>query len=530
MCEAITFRNFTTEDLNDSNITDAFWCYETGPTEFLCGRTGVLLPTSRTVRCSVCAVGSFEDLEDERGKISGTVYWGRNAIDGEIDESLVDGYDIWLVDSCGEQYAHLGQVPKLTWVQENGCCDPTAYNYTLDVLDLPQERMSFMITPFQAEDRLLAGILIPIDERTTTTTTSTASSSTTSTTSSVTTLTSTSTTNTTSTITTWTTSMTTETTSSTLSTTSLSTTSVTSYIPISAVLRGCFGIAVNAPSVFIAVPEAKDAIKEAVANAAGPEVLTAYVQDVLFQQGEACVSRRLSTFRRLQSSLRADYVIVIPATPATESLGGAEAIGGRAKNAIELLSNQQATALLMESLNRFSSLQNFTASVTSIGSVRLQTAVDPLIIPSGGYERVIEDEQKVDNSAAIAALIACTALLLTAVICGTAFLIRRQLKIAAIEESEVYPGPLGDPEQDTGHIPSAPATTPIERLTGGLPTSLRLSANESVQDAHPQNECSLPPELSFPELENFNNEDIGTSGPAPCVECSKSAIPCCGRL
>lgn len=278
------------------------------------------------------------------------------------------------------------------------------------------------------------------------------------------------------------------------------------------------------------MPEAKDAIKEAVANAAGPEVLTAYVQDVLFQQGEACVSRRLSTFRRLQSSLRADYVIVIPATPATESLGGAEAIGGRAKNAIELLSNQQATALLMESLNRFSSLQNFTASVTSIGSVRLQTAVDPLIIPSGGYERVIETEQKVDNSAAIAALIACTALLLTAVICGTAFLIRRQLKIAAIEESEVYPGPLGDPEQDTGHIPSAPATTPIERLTGGLPTSLRPSANESVQDSHPQNECSLPPELSFPELENFNNEDIGTSGPAPCVECSKSAIPCCGRL
>jgi hypothetical protein len=93
-----------------------------------------------------------------------------------------------------------------------------------------------------------------------------------------------------------------------------------------------------------------------VANAAGPEVLTAYVQDghsmcithdmrysihsipsmnqihflvlctslhyvslktqidsvcedVLFQQGEACVSRRLSTFRRLQSSLRADYAV-----------------------------------------------------------------------------------------------------------------------------------------------------------------------------------------------------------------------------
>ena len=32
-------------------------------------------------------------------------------------------------------------------------------------------------------------------------------------------------------------------------------------------------------------------------------------EDVLFQQGEACVSRRLSTFRRLQSSLRADYAL-----------------------------------------------------------------------------------------------------------------------------------------------------------------------------------------------------------------------------
>lgn len=36
-------------------------------------------------------------------------------------------------------------------------------------------------------------------------------------------------------------------------------------------------------------------------------------------------------------------VIVIPATPATESLGGAEAIGRRAKNAIELFSLQEAS-------------------------------------------------------------------------------------------------------------------------------------------------------------------------------------------
>lgn len=43
------------------------------------------------------------------------------------------------------------------------------------------------------------------------------------------------------------------------------------------------------------------------------------------------------------SNLFHPEVIVIPATPVTESLGGAEAIGRRAKNAIELFSLQEAT-------------------------------------------------------------------------------------------------------------------------------------------------------------------------------------------
>lgn len=168
-------------------------------------------------------------MEDEVGKISGTLYWGRNAIDGEIDESLVDGYDVWLVDSCGEQYLHVTRVTKLNWIQENGCCDPAAYNYTFGILDMPQESMLIMLPcchvcdtyscfssgtyelhdyalqgrllgfqldnsetiaatrinlAFQAEDQLLAGSLIPIQERTTTTTTSSRSSSTTTATSS----------------------------------------------------------------------------------------------------------------------------------------------------------------------------------------------------------------------------------------------------------------------------------------------------------------------------------------------------------
>lgn len=305
---------------------------------------------------------------------------------------------------------------------------------------------------------------------------------------------------------------------------------MTFYIPISAVLRGCFGITINDPASFASLPEAKDAVKEVVAGVAGSEVLTTYVQDVVFQQGEGCVSRRLSPLRRLQASLRADYVIVIPATPVTESLGGAEAIGRRAKNAIELFSLQEATTLLTDELQRVRSLRNFTASIASIGTVRLQTAVDPLIIPSGGNGRVTEAEQEADNSAAIAALIACTTLLLTAVMCGALFLVRRQLKMSDDDDA----GPVYDLDQDTPSqmSPTSPIS-PIDRLTGGLTISLRQNAqNEGVQNARSaENECSLPPDLpEFPELEAFNNEDVGTFVPAACIECSKSTMPCCGRL
>ncbi|CAK9078869.1 unnamed protein product [Durusdinium trenchii] len=381
-----------TDNITEYNMSDAFGCYATRASELLCARSGVALPISQTIRCQVCGGGSFEDMEDATGKLKGTLFWGPNSVDGEIDETLLDGYDIWLVDACGEQYGHLGQVLKLDI--RSKCCNTEAYNFTFDVIDMPKEHMSFMITPFKAEDRLLAGTLIPIQERTTTTTTTTTTRSATTSTATSVTLTATSSKTWTSSFTT--TSSTTVTTVTTLSTSTVPTTTETTYIPISAVLRGCFGLSVVNPLAFIAKPEAKEAIKQVIAKAAGPEVEYTYVQDVLFQEGEACTSRRLSrSKRRLQEGpLRADYVIVVPPTPATESLGGAEAIGQRAKSIIQLVSVQQATTWLNEELQRHSSLRNFTASITHISSIRLQTAVDPLIIPSGGYERVIEAEQQ----------------------------------------------------------------------------------------------------------------------------------------
>ena len=80
-------------------------------------------------------------MEDATGRLKGTLFWGPNAVDGFIDESMLDGYDVWLIDACGEQVAHLGKV----WKEANGvvsgdaCCNTTAYHFTFDVIDMPKE-------------------------------------------------------------------------------------------------------------------------------------------------------------------------------------------------------------------------------------------------------------------------------------------------------------------------------------------------------------------------------------------------------
>lgn len=72
------------------------------------------------------------------------------------------------------------------------------------------------------------------------------------------------------------------------------------------------------------------------------------------------------------------------------------------------------------------------------------------------------------------------------------------------------------------------------RLTGGLPVGSLRQSNEGSQEGAQNESGGLPPELAFPELETFKNEDMErTSGfgfAAPCVDCSKSTAPCCGRL
>ena len=81
----------------------------------------------------------FHDEEPAWRWISGIVRWGQNVIDGVLDESLLDGYDVWLVDACGEHRTHLGRVSKQTWPDQTGCCAADAYNLTLSIMLIPEE-------------------------------------------------------------------------------------------------------------------------------------------------------------------------------------------------------------------------------------------------------------------------------------------------------------------------------------------------------------------------------------------------------
>lgn len=80
------------------------------------------------VKCKACAFRSTATDDDpETGKYSVELAWGRNAMGGQIDESHVDGYNVWIVDMYGRNgqlLTPLGVPKKMT---ATDCCDPLEY-------------------------------------------------------------------------------------------------------------------------------------------------------------------------------------------------------------------------------------------------------------------------------------------------------------------------------------------------------------------------------------------------------------------
>jgi len=559
--------NVTSDDTTSNRSFALEACYEPGISTFFCPRRAgsPLWPFSRNVRCQVCAVEGFVDMDEEVGKISGTVSWGQNMIGGEIDESMLDGYDVWLADSCGELRMHLGRVDKIQdWPSSKGaCCEATSYSLTFGAVSMPEESMGLMIIPFQGTASLIAGVVIPISERTTTITGSSTATATTTTTATATTTssgtnTSTATTSTKSsvtetmtsstyttltrtsvtvTITTLTPTSTTTTVTHTSSSITITTLSTTTYIPFTAVLRGCLSLTLSDSAAFIRDAASTEVIKQAISDAAGADVLPSYVKDVIFKEGESCSSRRLEKSRladparRLSAAVSADYVLVIPSNRETDGLGGAEAIGKRVISRLQAVTPEEVTLLLVESMKNHMSLNGITASVTSVGALKMRVAVNPLVVLGASAEEDDDDqEQAADEEGNLIVTVACTALIVLAMLSCCMLMAWRQRKN---ERKESTPSFFGNSVYGGGGVLMQVYDRDSYQEDG------RLASMWEVEMELPEPPASNQEETAerWPELENFKNEDVdeplrsaGDTFPDCGADCGRSLQmpPCCG--
>ncbi|CAE7670101.1 unnamed protein product, partial [Symbiodinium microadriaticum] len=142
-----------------------------GPKEgtLLCPAASVAV---EEVGCKMCATLYAQDWGRSGFSLSGEVRWGPG-ISCEIEESLVDGYQVWLVNDCGEQMVLLGTVAKQQDRQLSAnCCDESWYSFYLGLLTAPSDAASIAIVPFRGSQLYLPSFL-PVTQRTIATSTTT---------------------------------------------------------------------------------------------------------------------------------------------------------------------------------------------------------------------------------------------------------------------------------------------------------------------------------------------------------------------
>ena len=85
----------------------------------------------------------------------------------------MDGYQVWLVNDCGEQMVLLGTVAKQQDRQLSAnCCDESWYSFYLGLLTAPSDAASIAIVPFRGSQLYLPSFL-PVTQRTIATSTTT---------------------------------------------------------------------------------------------------------------------------------------------------------------------------------------------------------------------------------------------------------------------------------------------------------------------------------------------------------------------
>ncbi|CAL1128067.1 unnamed protein product, partial [Cladocopium goreaui] len=153
-------------------------------------------------------------------------------------------------------------------------------------------------------------------------------------------------------------------------------------------LEGCMGLSVSDASIFAGSSDAFRVLEEALARAAGGEVMAEHVS-VSIMPGETCatgpmLSTTWSGGRRLQGAeedVKVEYVIHFPGhAGADAAIQAAE----RSKRALEEISLNQMNQIVMEEMSRYHSLAMLSVHVTTPPTVHLIITYGPNMNHSNG--------------------------------------------------------------------------------------------------------------------------------------------------
>jgi len=121
---------------------------------------------STNIVCRVCTVQATAlDTDQALGKFRGRISWGPNMRYGVVDETIVTGYKVTVVDACGLPLT-VPDGPSFRYLPKQlsipTCCSPEAYSLVWS-LTLPQRYSHFMVVPYSdAWGEQDAGLLIRI--------------------------------------------------------------------------------------------------------------------------------------------------------------------------------------------------------------------------------------------------------------------------------------------------------------------------------------------------------------------------------
>eukprot|EP00439_Symbiodinium_sp_Y106_P036734 s1595_g4.t1 len=329
---------------NCDNTSSEDWCLERNRTwhqgscpgivegRLLCPAQNTTVVEDSEPSCTSCATVYLADSGDSGYSLSGELRWGPNT-SCEVEETVIDGYQVWLLNECGDQLEVLGSVDKKPdWQPEMlTCCDVSWYAVYLGLTDVSPEAAAFAIVPYRGAQTFGASVL-PILHRTPIPTT-------------------------------------TVTTSTSTGTHSTSTTRITStFTDLSPVrVDGCLSVLMADPSEFEDHADlVAQAIQAAVSSAAGAVIQPEYVQHVSTTFGQGCLDA--DARRRLQDLLsnRTVSISIIFAVLIPPYVPDRQAVAQNVSGTLELLPPEQASQLLNREMQKYEALENVTVTVQAV--------------------------------------------------------------------------------------------------------------------------------------------------------------------